>query len=125
MLRFTVRRLVQLIPILVGLSLIVFFWLRALPGGPAVALLGERATPESIAQVNQLYGLDQPVWKQYLRFVGRALQGNLGVSMRTQQPVTSEFFHYFPATVELSVSAMIFAIGIGIPLGRDPPSVMR
>ena len=117
MLRFTARRLVQLIPILIGLSLIVFFWLRALPGGPAVALLGERATPESIAQVNQLYGLDQSVWKQYLRFVGRALQGNLGVSMDTQQPVTSEFFHYFPATVELSVSAMIFAIGIGIPLG--------
>ena len=65
MLRFSVRRLLQLIPILFGLSILLFAWLRLLPGGPATALLGERATPERIAAINHAYGLDQPIWVQY------------------------------------------------------------
>ena len=65
MLRFVVRRLLLLVPILLGLSIVVFFWIRALPGGPAQALLGERATPETIAQIERQYGLDQPVHVQY------------------------------------------------------------
>jgi len=116
-LRFAVRRLVQLVPILVGLSIILFAWLRALPGGPAIALLGERATPQSVARINAIYGFDKPLWQQYLSYVGRALHGDLGVSLRSQRPVTEEFFRYFPATVELSFFAMLFAVGIGIPLG--------
>lgn len=117
MLRFTVRRLVQLLPILIGLSIILFVWLRALPGGPAIALLGERATPEAIARINQIYGFDRPLYEQYWSYVQRALQGDLGISLKSQRPVVDEFFHYFPATVELAVGAMIFAVGLGIPLG--------
>ncbi len=117
MLRFTVRRLLQLIPILLGLSVLLFAWLRALPGGPAQAALGERATPEDIARYNELFGLDQPLYVQYFRFLGRALTLDFGNSNRTGRPVTEEFLERFPGTVELTVFAMLFAIGIGIPLG--------
>lgn len=117
MLRFIVRRLLQLVPILLGLSLLLFAWLRALPGGPAQAALGERATPEDIENYNQVFGLDQPVWVQYLKFLGRALQLDFGNSARTGRPVTTEFFERFPGTIELTVFAMVFAIGLGIPLG--------
>jgi peptide/nickel transport system permease protein len=116
-LRFIVRRLLQLIPILLGLSVLLFAWLRALPGGPAVAALGERATPAKIAEYNRVFGLDQPLWEQYLRFLGRALTLDFGTSQTTGRPVTEEFLTRFPGTVELTVFAMVFAIGVGIPLG--------
>jgi peptide/nickel transport system permease protein len=116
-LRFIVRRLLQLIPILLGLSVLLFAWLRSLPGGPAQAALGERATPEDIARYNELFGLDQPIYVQYLRFLGRALRLDFGTSARTGRAVTTEFLERFPGTVELTICAMIFAIGVGIPLG--------
>jgi peptide/nickel transport system permease protein len=116
-LRFAVRRLMQLVPILLGLSVLLFLWIRALPGGPAIALLGERATPEKIAQINRLYGLDRPWYEQYWSFLGRAVQLNFGSSIRTQRPVSEEFLRLFPATIELSLVATIFAVGLGIPLG--------
>jgi peptide/nickel transport system permease protein len=116
-LRFIVRRLLQLVPILLGLSILLFVWIRSLPGGPAVALLGERATPEKIALINRLYGLDRPLWGQYLSFLGRAVRLDFGTSLRTQRPVTEEFLRLFPATMELSVVALTFAVGVGIPLG--------
>jgi peptide/nickel transport system permease protein len=116
-LRFIVRRVLQLIPILLGLSILLFAWLRALPGGPAVAALGERATPAKIAEYNRVFGLDQPLYEQYLRFLGRALQLDFGVSQTTGRPVTDEFLTRFPGTVELTLFAMAFAIGVGIPLG--------
>ncbi len=117
MLRFIVRRLLQLIPILLGLSVLLFAWLRALPGGPAQAALGERATPEAIAQYNELFGLDEPLIVQYLRFLGRAIRLDFGQSARTGRAVTTEFLERFPGTIELTVFAMVFAIGLGIPLG--------
>jgi peptide/nickel transport system permease protein len=117
MLRFVVRRLLLLVPILFGLSVLLFIWVRALPGGPAVALLGERATPEQIARIESLYGLDRPLYEQYFAFVRRAAQLDFGASIRTNQPVIDEIQRRFPATIELSVAAMIFAVGIGIPLG--------
>lgn len=117
MLRFAVRRILGLIPILLGLSIILFAWIRALPGGPAVALLGERATPEKIAQINEIYGLDQPIWQQYFRFLGRAVRGDLGVSVRSQRPVMDEWWDRFPATIELAVTAGFIALVVGIPLG--------
>jgi peptide/nickel transport system permease protein len=116
-LRFAVRRLMQLVPILLGLSILLFLWIRALPGGPAIALLGERATPEKIAQINRLYGLDRPWYEQYFSFLGRAVQLNFGSSIRTQRPVTEEFLRLFPATIELAMTAMLFAVLLGIPLG--------
>jgi peptide/nickel transport system permease protein len=116
-LRFIVRRLLQLIPILLGLSVLLFAWLRALPGGPAQSALGERATPEDIARYNELFGLDQPVYVQYLRFLGRALTLDFGNSTEVGRPVTELFFERFPGTIELTLFAMVFAIGVGIPLG--------
>ena len=117
MLRFIVRRLLLLIPILLGLSVLVFGWIRALPGSPAQTLLGERATPQLIAQINRQYGLDKPLPIQYWDYLKTVGSGNLGTSITTYRPVTYEIQHRFPATVELALGAMIFAIALGIPLG--------
>lgn len=117
MLRFVVRRLFLLIPILIGLSLLVFFWIRALPGSPAEALLGERATPESIAQARDQYGLDDPLYVQYWRYVQTVGSGDLGTSIASHRPITEELRERFPATIELAFSAMVFATLIGVPLG--------
>jgi len=116
-LRFVVRRLLLLIPILVGLSVLLFAWVRALPGGPAQALLGERATPDAVARLNELYGFDRPILQQYVSYLGRVVQGDLGVSTTTRQPVTEELVRLFPATIELSLFALLIAVGLGIPLG--------
>jgi peptide/nickel transport system permease protein len=117
MLRFVIRRLLQLIPILLGLSILLFAWLRLLPGGPASALLGERATPERIAAINRAYGLDQPIWVQYWRYLKQIVRLDFGDSIQTGRPVTSVLRTQFPGTIELSIAALIFAVGIGIPLG--------
>ena len=117
MLRFVVRRLLLLVPILLGLSILVFLWIRALPGSPATALLGERATAEAIAAVNEQYGLNDPIHEQYFRYVGQIGRGNFGTSQTSRRPVSDEFKQRFPATIELAVSAMFFSILIGIPLG--------
>ena len=117
MLRFTVRRLLLLVPILVGLSIIVFFWIRALPGGPARVLLGERATPERIAAIEHQYGLDRPVYVQYWKFVEKTATLDLGDSIVSRRPVAEELKQRFPATIELALAAMFFSIVIGIPLG--------
>jgi peptide/nickel transport system permease protein len=116
-LRLIGRRLLLLIPTLFGLSILLFAWVRALPGGPASALLGEKATPEAIARVNELYGFDRPVLEQYVIWMGRLLQGDFGASIQTNRPVTEEFLRLFPATIELSLLALIFAVGVGVPLG--------
>ncbi|MDQ6616999.1 MAG: ABC transporter permease [Actinomycetota bacterium] len=117
MLRFVVRRLIQLIPILLGLSIILFAWVHALPGGPAEGLLGERATPARIAQVRHDYGLDRPLYVQYGAYMNRTVRFDFGQSIATQRSVSGEIQRRFPATVELSLAAMVFAIGLGIPLG--------
>jgi peptide/nickel transport system permease protein len=116
-LRVIGKRLALLVPTLFGLSVLLFLWVRALPGGPATALLGERATPEAVARVNELYGFDQPLILQYFTYMGKLLQGDFGTSIITGRPVLSEFATRFPATIELSIVALIFAIGVGIPLG--------
>lgn len=117
MLRLVLRRLLQLIPTLLGLSVLLFLWLNRLPGGPASAILGERATEAEVARINRALGLDEPVWVQYIRFLKRLGRLDLGTSTQTGQPVWDEFTLRFPATVELSVAAMIIAIAVGIPLG--------
>lgn len=117
MLKFAVRRLLQLIPILIGLSLLVFIWIRSLPGGPAEALLGEKATPEKVEEVRRLYGLDRPVHEQYLSYLQRVGTLDFGQSIASRRDVTTEIAERFPATIELALAAMIFAVAIGIPLG--------
>ncbi|MFF5085761.1 ABC transporter permease [Streptomyces niveus] len=117
MLRLVARRLLQLIPTLLGLSVLLFLWLNRLPGGPASAILGERATEAEVARINRALGLDEPVWVQYWRFIKRIFELDLGTSTQTGQPVWEEFTLRFPATVELSVAAIAIAIVVGIPLG--------
>jgi peptide/nickel transport system permease protein len=117
MLRYLVRRLFLLIPILLGVSILVFFWVHALPGSPADALLGERATPARVAEVRHLYGFDQPIYVQYWKYLGTLVHGDLGVSIADHRHVASEIKDRFPATLELAFAAMIFATGLGIPLG--------
>jgi peptide/nickel transport system permease protein len=117
MLRFIIRRLLLLFPILVGLSILVFLWVRALPASPAVSLLGERATPESVARIERQYGLDKPIYVQYWRYVKTVAEGDLGTTIRSRRPVTDELKERFPATIELTVAALTFATVFGIPLG--------
>jgi peptide/nickel transport system permease protein len=116
-LRFIVRRLALLVPILLGLSVLLFAWVRALPGGPAYALLGERATPEAVAAIESQLGLDRPLWEQYLQFLGRAVRLDFGASLQTGQPVIEEMLRRFPATIELALAALLIAVCVGIPLG--------
>jgi peptide/nickel transport system permease protein len=117
MLRFVVRRLLLLVPILLGLSILLFLWIRALPGGPAESLLGERATPDAIEQIERVYGLDRPIHEQYLKYLENLVQGDLGTSISSRRAVTEEIGRRFPATIELALAAMVFAIALGIPLG--------
>jgi peptide/nickel transport system permease protein len=117
MLRFVVRRLLALVPILLGVSILIFFWVHNLPGGPIAALLGERATPALEAQYNHEFGLNKPLPIQYLKYMDTVLHGDLGVSIGDRRTVTDDIKTRFPATVELAFCAMIFATGLGIPLG--------
>jgi peptide/nickel transport system permease protein len=117
MLRFVVRRLLLLVPILIGVSILVFSWIHALPGSPAEALLGEHSTPEAVARLRHQYGLDKPIPEQYWNYVKTLAHGNLGTSITTQRTVVYEIRHRFPATVELALAAMLFSIVVGIPLG--------
>src|SRR2546421_3320464 len=117
MLRYLVRRLLLLILILLGVSLLIFFWIRALPGSPAESLLGERATPQLVQPYRHRYGLDKPVYVQYWSYLETTAKGDLGVSVASRRRVTAEIRARFPATVELALAAMVFAITIGVPLG--------
>jgi peptide/nickel transport system permease protein len=118
-LRFIVRRLIQMVGVVIVLSLLVFVWLRSLPGGTVSAMLGDRATPESTARLTKELGLDQPIWVQYVRFVQRVLTGDFGVStgVLPGRDALDIFLTRFPATVELAIFALIIAVAAGIPLG--------
>ncbi|MGW1678615.1 ABC transporter permease [Saccharopolyspora sp. NPDC002376] len=119
MLRYTIRRLAQLVLVVFVLSMLLFAWLRSLPGGPVSALLGDRATPEARAQLEAQLGLDQPIFVQYWRFLERAVTGDFGTSTGVQRgsPALEVFLTRIPATLELSFLALLLAVAIGIPLG--------
>ncbi|HEX5466450.1 MAG TPA: ABC transporter permease [Candidatus Limnocylindrales bacterium] len=118
MLKYIVRRLIGAIPVLFGLSIVLFAFVRLLPGDPAIAILGQHATPELIKQVNETLGFDRPIYVQYVDYLWKLFHGDFGASIINGRPVLSEFAVRFPGTVELTVAALIFAVGIGIPLGR-------
>lgn len=119
MLRYIIRRLLQMIGVIIVLSLLLFMWLRSLPGGTVSAILGERATPEKRAAMEAALGLDQPIYVQYFKFVGRAIRGDFGAStgVLPGRDAFGIFLTRFPATIELSFLAVVLAIAIGIPLG--------
>lgn len=119
MLRFIVRRMLQMLGVVVVLSMLLFLWLRSLPGGTVSALLGERSTPERAAELSRALGLDQPIWVQYWSFVKRVAQGEFGPStgVLPGRDALDIFLTRFPATIELSTMAIILAVSVGIPLG--------
>ena len=112
------RRVLAAVPTLLVVSVLAFAMIRFVPGDPVTLMLGERgASPEVVQQLRVNLGLDQSLFKQYFLFVSRALQGDLGTSIVSQRPVWAEFVELFPATVELSLMALFFAVVVGVPLG--------
>jgi peptide/nickel transport system permease protein len=107
----------QIIPVLLGVSIIVFFMVRAIPGDPAQILLGQTATQAQVQQLQEQMGLDKPVVAQYGLFLRDAVKGDLGESIVTGRPVTTELLVRFPATLELTSFAMLIAIVVGVPVG--------
>lgn len=116
MVSFIGRRFLQVIPVLLGVSLIVFFMVRLIPGDPAQLLLGQQATQEQVTALRAQLGLDQPIIVQYFFFITDALTGDLGQSLNGR-PVTAELLDRFPATLELTLAALLFAVCIGVPVG--------
>jgi len=118
MLRFLFTRLSLLVPTFLGMTLLAFFLIRLVPGDPIETMAGERGIdPVRHAELLKAYGFDKPMLVQYGIYIGRVLQGDLGKSVITQEPVMSEFLALFPATVELAVCAILFALVLGIPAG--------
>ena len=116
--RFVITRLGLVIPTFFGMTLLAFFLIRLVPGDPIETLAGERGIdPVRHAQLLHAYGLDQPLWTQYGIYITKVLHGDLGKSIITQAPVMQEFLALFPATVELALCAMLFALLLGIPAG--------
>jgi peptide/nickel transport system permease protein len=117
-LKYVVRRLLAAIPVLFGLSFVVFAFVHLLPGDPVSALLGQHATPELREQIRAQMGLDKPLYEQYGIYLGQLAKLDLGKSVINNRPVVEELSRRFPATIELTAAALLFAIGLGIPLGR-------
>ncbi|MCY8234062.1 ABC transporter permease [Priestia endophytica] len=117
MITYIIRRLLMLVPVLVGLSLIVFFMIRAIPGNPAQVILGQLATKEAIDSLTKELGLNEPWYTQYFHYIGNLLTGDLGESLRTKNPISEELWPYLTATLELSLVAIIIAIVVGVNAG--------
>ncbi|MCU1402813.1 MAG: transporter permease [Microbacteriaceae bacterium] len=115
-LRFIPGRLVQSIPVAFGVTLIVFFMARLLPGNAALAILGQQANAASVAALSKQLGLNQPLWEQYFLFIGRLFQGNLGTSLTYQIPVSELLSQAIPVTLSLLGLALLLALVISVPL---------
>ncbi|WP_299431761.1 nickel ABC transporter permease [uncultured Meiothermus sp.] len=114
---YILRRLLIVVPTLLGVLLAVFLMVRLAPGDPAQLLAGEFATPETLADIRERFGLDQPWYAQLGIYIVNVFQGDLGESVRTRQPVTHELANFFPNTLKLTLAAMLVALLIGIPAG--------
>jgi peptide/nickel transport system permease protein len=114
---YLARRLLQLIPVLIGMSIVVFSVIHAIPGDPATVILGDQATPEAVADLRTEMGLDKPLVSQYFDFVKKIVTGDLGNSLRTKKPIHEEVTPYLAATIELMLASMFFAIIIGVNAG--------
>ncbi|HEX2280790.1 MAG TPA: ABC transporter permease [Thermomicrobiales bacterium] len=117
LLAFLRRRVVQMIPVLLGISLITFFMIHLIPGDPARNMLGPRATPERVAELRQSLGLDEPLWSQYRRFLAGVVRGDLGTSLYYRQSVGPLVLERLPPTIFLIVYSAVIALIVAIPLG--------
>lgn len=125
MVKYALRRLLALIPVVVGVTLLSFAIVQATPGDPVILMLGPHATPQQIAEVRGHLGLNDPLVVQYGRYVWRALHGDLGTSFRGQTPVLREILDRLPSTIELTVAAMALAIPAGVLLGTLAAATRR
>ncbi|MBD1370852.1 ABC transporter permease [Hazenella sp. IB182357] len=114
---YIIRRMLMLIPVLIGMSIITFSIVHAIPGDPTKVILGDKATPEQVALVKENLGLDKPWYTQYFQYMKGVLTGDLGTSLITKRPISEEIRPFLAATFELSMVAMLFAFIFGINLG--------
>jgi peptide/nickel transport system permease protein len=114
---FIVRRLIMLVPILLGVTFLTFAIAQVTPGDPVVLMLGNYATPERVAELREQLGFNDPFWVQYFRYVWNAMHGDLGKSIRGQTRVLDEILARFPSTVQLTAVAMLLAITVGVTAG--------
>lgn len=118
MIRFFLGKLAYLVPTFIGITIVAFSFVRVLPGDPVLLMAGERGvSPERHAQLMAQFGFDRPLWQQYIDYVWNLLHGDFGASIVTKKSVLVEFFTLFPATLELSICAIIVAVLIGVPAG--------
>ncbi|MEK4031047.1 ABC transporter permease [Pseudobacillus sp. FSL P4-0506] len=117
MFAYTIRRLSMLIPVLLGMTLIVFSLIHAIPGSPAQILLGQQASPEAVAALTKEMGLDRPLYIQFIDYLKNLFTGDLGESFRTRSPISEEIWPYLAATIELALFAMIVAVVVGVNAG--------
>ncbi len=117
MLKYAIRRMIYVLPTLWAVVTFVFFLIRIVPGGPAVAALGSYATAESIRQLEKQMGLDKPILVQYGKFLKDLCQGDLGKSLITNKPISQEISRALPYTLDLAIGGMIIGILFGIPTG--------
>jgi dipeptide transport system permease protein len=118
MLNFSLRRLAPVIPTFIGITIVAFAFVRVLPGDPVLLLAGERGvTAERYEMLMTQFGFNRPIWVQYWDYLSAIFQGDFGTSISTKRPVINDFFTLFPATVELALCAIIFAVAIGVPAG--------
>ena len=116
-LTYVLKRLFYLIPVLIGVTLLVFVISHAIPGDPARMMAGQKASRKAVENLRHSLGLDRPLPEQYLRYLLGLVKGDLGTSIRNQRPVTEDLKDFFPATLELTLVSMIVCITIGLPLG--------
>jgi ABC-type dipeptide/oligopeptide/nickel transport system permease component len=117
MLKYVIKRVLMVIPVMIGVSIIVFSLMRVFSPDPAPIVLGQHANQKAITAWRHAEGLDGPVVTQYFTYIGKALHGDLGTSYYTQTPVAAEIAARFPATIELAIAAILFATTVGILLG--------
>ena len=117
MLQFLARRLLLALPVMLGVATLVFLLIHLVPGDPVQAMLGETATPQEVAALRARLGMDRPLAVQFGDFLKGLARGDLGVSLRTSQPVSKEIADRFPATLELAAASMLFAIALAVPFG--------
>lgn len=117
MARYILRRLLLMVIVLLGMSVITFALTHIVPGNPARLLAGQHATQEQVEAVAKLYGLDRPVVEQYWVYIGGLFRGDLGMSLTTRRPVADDLRQYLPATIELTTAAILLVIGLGLPTG--------
>ncbi|MBI5877997.1 MAG: ABC transporter permease [Chloroflexi bacterium] len=114
---YILKRLLSMVPTIVLVSMIVFFLVRLTPGDPAIAMLGEEATPAAVAALRAEYGWDQPIPVQYAIWLSKVVQGDLGRRVRTNQPVSQAIIERLPTTIELTLFALVISLSIAIPTG--------